>query len=70
MNVDVVAQLIRRRRVSASAAGTSELADEKVRVIPAMARPYLLGALASLSAAASAIHSVLATPERTKPMAV
>jgi hypothetical protein len=32
------------------------LADEKVRVMPATARPYLLGALASLSAAAAAIH--------------
>ena len=29
---------------------------EKTRVTPATARPYLLGALASLSAAAAAIH--------------
>lgn len=35
---------------------TSVLADEKVRVLSATARPYLLGALASLSAAAAAIH--------------
>ena len=35
---------------------TSVLADEKTRVMPATARPYLLGALASLSAAAAAIH--------------
>jgi hypothetical protein len=35
---------------------TSVLADENVRVLPATARPYLLGALASLSAAAAAIH--------------
>ena len=35
---------------------TSILADEKIRVMPATARPYLLGALASLSAAAAAIH--------------
>jgi len=34
----------------------SVLGDEKVRVRPATARPYLLGALASLSAAAAAIH--------------
>jgi hypothetical protein len=31
-------------------------ADEKVQVLPATAGPYLLGALASLSAAAAAIH--------------
>jgi hypothetical protein len=35
---------------------TSILADEKIGVMPATARPYLLGALASLSAAAAAIH--------------
>jgi hypothetical protein len=35
---------------------TSVLADDKVRVMPATARPYLLGALASLSAAGAAIH--------------
>src|SRR6516162_1319792 len=34
----------------------SVLGDEKVRVRPATARPYLLCALASLSAAAAAIH--------------
>src|SRR5262245_21254451 len=39
---------------------TSVLADEKVRVMPATARPYLLGALASLSAAAAAIHFAVA----------
>ena len=32
------------------------MGDEKIRVVPATARPYLLGALASLSAAAAAIH--------------
>ena len=32
------------------------MGDEKIRVRPATARPYLLGALASLSAAAAAIH--------------
>ena len=35
---------------------TSILADENIGVMPATARPYLLGALASLSAAAAAIH--------------
>ena len=32
------------------------MGDEKLRVMPATARPYVLGALASLSAAAAAIH--------------
>src|SRR6516165_12367642 len=35
---------------------TSVMGDEKLRVMPATARPYVLGALASLSAAAAAIH--------------
>jgi len=35
---------------------TSVLGDEQIRVMPATARPYVLGALASLSAAAAAIH--------------
>src|SRR6516162_7332704 len=35
---------------------TSVMGDEQIRVMPATARPYLLGALASLSAAAAAIH--------------
>jgi hypothetical protein len=32
------------------------MGDEKLRIMPATARPYVLGALASLSAAAAAIH--------------
>jgi hypothetical protein len=32
------------------------MGDDKIRVMPATARPYLLGALVSLSAAAAAIH--------------
>jgi len=35
---------------------TSVMGDEQIRVMPATARPYVLGALASLSAAAAAIH--------------
>src|SRR6516164_924732 len=35
---------------------TSVLGDEQIRVMPATARPYVLGALASLSAAAAGIH--------------
>src|SRR5262245_3676167 len=35
---------------------TSVTGDEKLRVMPAAARAYILGALASLSAAAAAIH--------------
>src|SRR5262249_35637216 len=41
---------------SMRAMSTSALADETVRVMPTTARPYVLGALASLSAAAAAIH--------------
>jgi hypothetical protein len=35
---------------------TSVVADEKVRIMPATARPYLLGGLAALSVGAAAIH--------------
>src|SRR6516165_3163561 len=35
---------------------TSVMGDEQIRVMPATARPYVLGALASLSAAAAGIH--------------
>src|SRR5262245_31221961 len=35
---------------------TSVMGDEKIRVTPATTGPYVLGALASLSAAAAAIH--------------